>query len=287
MVREGFDVQHPAQVRDVDTDGRTLSVLAPTRVDHRPRRHPEPADRHRDPVDPAGRRDQGADRAPRRGPRSRPAVRAAGRERAGSDHRDHRRRGRSDIGRADGSHRPRPGLVARIQCRWEGPHLQPAEDDRSGHRAGRCAVCLPTARAGRRGEDLRSGGAVRAGGQERPAGRHLAGRRRHQQRSGLQERAVLLVHQGLRSVRQPRRAGLLRDRLRSRFPQPVLGSRRAPGVSGHPRADAEADPGQVHRADRATTPGAGMVVRALALDLVHHRLRREDRQQLHRRHGRA
>src|SRR6478672_10308587 len=32
MVREGFDVQHPAQVRDVDTDGRTLSVLAPTRV---------------------------------------------------------------------------------------------------------------------------------------------------------------------------------------------------------------------------------------------------------------
>src|SRR6478735_2736192 len=32
MVREGFDVQQPAQVRDVDTDGRTLTVLAPTRV---------------------------------------------------------------------------------------------------------------------------------------------------------------------------------------------------------------------------------------------------------------
>jgi len=32
MVREGFDVQHPAQARDVSVDGRALSILAPTRV---------------------------------------------------------------------------------------------------------------------------------------------------------------------------------------------------------------------------------------------------------------
>ena len=32
MVRQGFDVQHPAQAHDVTADGRTLSILAPTRV---------------------------------------------------------------------------------------------------------------------------------------------------------------------------------------------------------------------------------------------------------------
>ena len=32
MVREGFDVQHPAQAYQVGADARSLSVLAPTRV---------------------------------------------------------------------------------------------------------------------------------------------------------------------------------------------------------------------------------------------------------------
>ncbi len=60
-----------------------------------------------------------------------------------------------------------------------------------------------------------------------------------------------------------------------------------PRILRRPRPDTQADPGAVHRADRPATPGAGLVLRSLALDVIHHRLRREDRQQLHRRHGRA
>ena len=52
MVREGFDVQHPAQVSDVNTDGRTLSVLAPTRVITGRGDTLNRPDRHGDPVDP-------------------------------------------------------------------------------------------------------------------------------------------------------------------------------------------------------------------------------------------
>ena len=49
----------------------------------------------------------------------------------------------------------------------------------------------------------------------------------------------------------------------------------------------QGDPAQVHRADRAAGPVAGLVVRAVAVHLVHHVLRRGHGDQLHRGHGRA
>ncbi len=66
MVREGFDVQHPAQAYDITPTSRTLSVLAPTRVITA---RGDTLNRPTATITPfhaAGRRDQGADRAPRR-----------------------------------------------------------------------------------------------------------------------------------------------------------------------------------------------------------------------------
>ena len=55
----------------------------------------------------------------------------------------------------------------------------------------------------------------------------------------------------------------------------------------HLRPDAEGDPAQVHRAHRPAGAPAGLVVRAVAVHVVHHVLRRGDGVVVHRRHGRA
>ena len=54
-----------------------------------------------------------------------------------------------------------------------------------------------------------------------------------------------------------------------------------------PRADAEGDPRALHRPHRTAGAAATVVVRAVAVDIVHHRVRRGDGRPLRRRHGRA
>ena len=92
-----------------------------------------------------------------------------------------------------------------------------------------------------------------------------------------------LTNAGLRRVRQPPRPGLVRGGLGSRLPGAV--QRRGPvdGVLPHLWPVPQGDPAQVHRADRAPGPAAGLVVRAVADHLVHHDLRRGHGHQLHRR----
>ncbi len=226
QVRDGFDVQHPAQAYDVSADDRALTVLAPTRLIAEPRRHAQPADRDDDADLAAARRRQGADRASRRRSGSGPELRPPRCERPDPDHRDHRRASQfhapagsprgSSAATAGSSTSPRDG---------QSPDLQPRQDHRPGHRPGPAAIRLPAADARRRRNRVRPRGAVRPGRQERSDGGHLERRRRHQQRPGLQERAVLLDEPRLRGLRQSPGAGLLRDRLGGGLPQPILGAR--------------------------------------------------------------
>ena len=45
---------------------------------------------------------------------------------------------------------------------------------------------------------------------------------------------------------------------------------RVAGVLRHPRPDAQGRPAPLHRADRPAGAGPGLVVRAVAVDVVHH-----------------
>lgn len=121
---------------------------------------------------------------------------------------------------------------------------------------------------------LRPGGAIHASGKERADGGHLAGRRRHQQRTGLQEHPVPPDQPRIRRLREPSRQGRLRGRLGSRRPGPV--QRRGPvaGVLRRPRSDPEAGPGALHRAHRPPGPAAGLGAGPVADHVLHHRIRR-------------
>ena len=81
--------------------------------------------------------------------------------------------------------------------------------------------------------------------------------------------------------------GLLRGRHRARRAGAVQRARRGAGVFRHLRPEPQGSPGQVPRADRRAGPAAGLVIRVVALHLLHDELRREDRHRLYRRHGRA
>ena len=107
------------------------------------------------------------------------------------------------------------------------------------------------------------------------------------ERAGLQERAVLPDQPRLRRARQPPGPRLVRDRLRGRRARAVLGRRRGARVLRHPRPDAQGRARALHRADRPPGRRAGLVVRPVAVHVLHHRLRRGDGDALHRRHGRA
>ncbi len=58
-------------------------------------------------------------------------------------------------------------------------------------------------------------------------------------------------------------------------------------VPGHLRPEPQGSAGEVHRPGRPAGPAPGLVVRAVALDLVHYRLRRGDGDAPGRGHGRA
>ena len=99
----------------------------------------------------------------------------------------------------------------------------------------------------------------------------------HQQRAGVQERAVLPDQPRVRGVRQPPGRGLVRGRLGGGVAGAVQRGRRDTGVPGHLRAHPGGDPAQVHRPDRPAGPAAAVVVRAVAEHLVHDLLRRGHR----------
>ena len=97
------------------------------------------------------------------------------------------------------------------------------------------------------------------------------------QRAGVQERPVLPDQPRLRRLRQPPGPGLVRGRLGGGRAGAVQ-RRRArrwstSSIYGPTPAGGAA---QVHRADRPAGAAAGLVVRAVAVDVVHHRLRRGD-----------
>ena len=117
-------------------------------------------------------------------------------------------------------------------------------------------------------------GAVR---QERPGRRHLERGRRHRQRAGLQERPLLPDQPRLRRLRRPpgHVSFEVGSEVVSRAQFRVEGA--DAGVLRHPRPDAEGRAAPLHRADRPPGAGAGLVVRTVALDLVHDQLRRGDR----------
>ena len=97
-----------------------------------------------------------------------------------------------------------------------------------------------------------------------------------------------LTNARLRRVRRPPRAGLVRGRLGGRLAAPSSASRaRRSSTTSSTGPTPEGRPAPLHRADRPPGPGARLVVRAVAVDLVHHRLRRGDGDRVHRRHGRA
>ena len=82
-------------------------------------------------------------------------------------------------------------------------------------------------------------------------------------------------------------AGVVRGGLGGRLGRAVLGARRRSSSTCHPRPDARGDRAQVHRAHRPPGAAAAVVVRAVAVDVVPHRLRRGDGDALRRRHGGA
>ena len=142
-------------------------------------------------------------------------------------------------------------------------------------------------RAARGRERLRVRRALHAVRQERPGGRHLEPGRRDGQRAGVQVAAVLRHRRGLRRVRELAGAGVVRGGVGGRLRRAALRARRAAGLPGDLRPDAGGDPAQVHRADRPPGAAAALVVRAVAVDVVPHRLRRADRERARRGHGRA
>ena len=227
-------------------------------------------------------RHRGADRAPRRAAATPgPASRCPARATRAVDDRD-RRRARRRLTSGGLTARVARGerLAARLRRGRPGADLAAApktiglatgpDGDRYVHEQLDLGV-------GEHG--LRAGRAVRPARQERPVGRHLERRRRHQQRAGLQERAVL--------PDQPRAtasSSTTRSRSRSRSAR-RRSSRSA--VLGRRARTLEyfvihgPTPKEILRKYTALTgrpaAGAGVVVRAVAVHVVHHRLRRGDR----------
>ena len=87
--------------------------------------------------------------------------------------------------------------------------------------------------------------------EERPDRRHLERRRRHVERAGLQERAVLPLQPRLRRARERPGPRVVRDRFGGRRARAVLGRGRGARVLRHRRPDAEG------RARRATPRSPG------------------------------
>ncbi len=290
MARDGFQVQHAAQVRHVERDGQALTVLAPTRLSRagatRSTGRIVTVTLSAPLADVVRVRIEHHARRPPAGADIRPARRAGT---AGAD-RDRRRARVPHQRRVDRPGGPSRAVAAGLPGGGPGADLQRAEDRSglaTGARTARTTCCQQLALGV--GEQVYGlGERFGAAGQERPTGRHLERGRRHQQRAGLQERALLLDHQRLRHLRQPPRAGLLRDRLRGGVPD---ASSRCPGEHLEYLVIHGPTPKEILARYTELTgrppAGARLVVRPLAVHLVHHRLRRGDRQQLHRRHGRA
>lgn len=198
-----------------------------------------------------------------------------------------RRGGPAHLGRALGALRPHRTLA-------DGPgggraHAHQQRRQGHGHHGDPRRPPPParTARAAGRHLRLRPRRALRPAGEERPGHRHLERRRRHRHRTGVQERPVLPHRRGLRRLRRPPRPGLLRGRLGGGLPDPV--QRPGPGahVLRHPRPHPQGDPAPLHRAHRPPRAAPRLVLRAVAVHLLHHLLRRGDGHRLRRRHGRA
>ena len=118
---------------------------------------------------------------------------------------------------------------------------------------------------------LRPGRAVRPVREERPDGRHLERGRRHVQRAGVQERAVLPLRRAATACSSTTPAGS-RSRSaprRCRAPSSACRASRCEYyvIHGPTPKDVLAP---LHRADRPPGAVAGLVVRPVALHLVHH-----------------
>ena len=256
----------------------------------RARRHPQPSAGDRAPRLPARGRRRGDHRAPRRWARPRSALHArdAGRRRQGAA----AAADRCPLRRAADGPAPRPrshrgSVVARVRAGRTRAHLLRRTVGRPGQRRAGQQLGARTPHARRPRARLRARRAVRHVRQERPERRHLERRRRHRQRAGVQERAVLPLRRGLRRLRRPPRRGLVRGRLRGRLRDAVLRARPAAALPAHRRPDAQGRAASLHRAHRATAARAAVVVRPVAVHVVHHLVRRGDRDVVHRRHGGA
>ena len=135
---------------------------------------------------------------------------------------------------------------------------------------------------------LRPRRALRAARQERPDRRHLERRRRHLERAGLQERAVLPDQPRLRRAGQPPGPRLVRGRLRGGRARAVLGARREPGVLRHRRPDPRSRCSSATRADRPARAAVPAWSYGLWLSTSFTTDYDEATvDELHRRHGRA
>ena len=113
-----------------------------------------------------------------------------------------------------------------------------------------------------------------APGQERTGGREHEQGRRHRQRTGVQERAVLSLQRAATACWStiPARSRSKRDgEPRADAVQP---RRRSAGVPPLRRPHPQGGPARVRGPDRPAGPAASLVVRAVADDLVHHPVRR-------------
>ena len=238
---------------------------------------------------PDGRRDRRPHRAPRRRRRPGPAfdARPVGGGRQG------RRRTTASRRSAPGGLTARVATPGRVERRLRGrrsrAHVVVRAQRRRRDATRRATpyvheqLGLGVARA-----RLRARRAVRRVRQERPVGRHLERRRRHRRASRPTRTCrstsanagygVFVDHPGHVSFEVGSEAV-------SRTQFSVAGEALQYYVD--PRADAQGRAAPLHRADRPPGAGAGVVLRAVALHVVHDELRRGDRDVVRRRHGRA
>ncbi len=183
--------------------------------------------------------------------------------------------------------RPHRSLARRLPRARPHPHQQRPQGH--GHHARRDRRPLPprTARTPRGHVRLRTWRALRPARQERPGRRHVERRRRHRHRAGLQEHPLLPHRRGLRRLRRPPGPGLLRGRLGGGVPGAIQRGEPAVDVLRHLRPHAEGHPPQVLRPHRPPRAPARLVVRAVAVDVVHHVVRRGDGDVVHRGHAGA
>ena len=147
-------------------------------------------------------------------------------------------------------------------------HRRHSRHRRRGHAADLGAPAAEH-RAGR--ARLRPRRAVRRVREERPDRRHVERRRRHLERAGVQERAVLPHEPRLRRLRRQPRERLVRGGQRGELARAVLGRRRVARVLRDRRSRAEGRAASLHRTHRASGARAGVVVRAVADDILHRR----------------